>query len=228
MGSGYQELARRDAEIMLTVSDSSGRWPRCFMEAIASIQFQDVTRQQLETIVQAPDRLDRHAVSLAERLRNCEDPSIRVTPLAEQPEEIFSQYVMPQRSSHRGALNQAQGPAAEGRRWSFSERRRAMGKVRRVAIDRNMTIYEAEPLKEILLNELRGGIREGVELDLSRRGNGHGRVPVAGARQERKPAPGARLSIVARSTPPSWMSSSFYNMLAFFGDPVVIAAEAAR
>ena len=115
VGSSYQELARRDAEIMLTVSDSSGQLAKMFMEAIASIQFQDVTRQQLETIVQALDRLDRHAVSLAERLRNCEDPSIRVTPLAEQLEEIFSQYVMhSQRSSHRGALNQAQGPAAEG------------------------------------------------------------------------------------------------------------------
>ncbi len=115
VGRSYQELARRDAEIMETVSGSSGQLARMFMEAIASIQFQDVTRQQLETIVQALDRLDRHATTLAERLRNCEDPNVKVTPLAEQLEEIFSQYVMQsQRTSHRGALNQAPAQASEG------------------------------------------------------------------------------------------------------------------
>ncbi|MBL8485848.1 MAG: chemotaxis protein [Rhodocyclaceae bacterium] len=115
VGRSYQELARRDAEIMQTVSDSSGRLARMFMEAIASIQFQDVTRQQLETIVHALDRLDKHAAVLAQRLQNCDDPGVTVTPLAEQLEEIFSQYVMQsQRSSHRGALDQDQGQASEG------------------------------------------------------------------------------------------------------------------
>ena len=102
-----------------------------------------------------------------------------------------------------------------------------MGTVRRVAIDRNMTIYEAEPLKEILLNELRGA-PEGVELDLSRVGE----MDTAGfqllvlAKNESRRL-GRDLSIVAHSAAVLDVIE-FYNMLAFFGDPVVIAAEAAR
>ncbi len=99
-----------------------------------------------------------------------------------------------------------------------------MGKTRRVAIGRDMTIYEAESLKGELLEAVHGA-DAGVELDLSRVAE----MDTAGfqllvmAKNESRRL-GRELSIVAHS-PAVLDVIGFYNMLSFFGDPVVIAAE---
>ena len=88
-----------------TMRDSSGKLSAMFMDALASVQFQDVTRQQIEHTVDSLTRLDRHLDVLAERLEQSENPTFAYTPLAEHLDQIYSRYVMDQqRQSHAEAV----------------------------------------------------------------------------------------------------------------------------
>lgn len=81
-----------------------------FMDVMASVQFQDVTRQQVEQVVDALDRLDRHATLLGERLHRFEDPEYVFQPLTEHLEQMYDSYVMnSQRDSHASALGAGNG-----------------------------------------------------------------------------------------------------------------------
>ena len=76
-----------------------------FMDALASIQFQDVTRQQLEHAVGALVRLDQHACLLGQRLLSFDKGAEEMRPLSEQLQEIYSGYVMQaQRDDHHKAV----------------------------------------------------------------------------------------------------------------------------
>ena len=84
-----------------------------FMDALASVQFQDVTRQQIEHTADAMVRLDEHMSTLAQRLDNSDGPELVYAPLAEHLEQIYSRYVMDQqRQSHDTAIGRAASPAA--------------------------------------------------------------------------------------------------------------------
>ncbi len=106
LGETYQEMTKHDAQVLAKVRESSEQLSSMFMDALASVQFQDVTRQQIEQVINALDRLDGHSVLLAERLAAFDDPHFEMRPLAAHLEEIYSSYVMnSQRDSHHSALN---------------------------------------------------------------------------------------------------------------------------
>ena len=72
------------------------------------MQFQDVTRQQIEHASDAMLRLDQHLGALAERLEQSDNPNFSYTPLAEHLDEIYSHYVMDQqRHSHDEAIGRS-------------------------------------------------------------------------------------------------------------------------
>jgi methyl-accepting chemotaxis protein len=74
------------------------------MSALASVQFQDVTRQQIEQVIDALNRLDSHATMLSNRLGQLDDPNFTVQPLSEHLDQIYSNYVMDsQRDTHHSA-----------------------------------------------------------------------------------------------------------------------------
>ncbi len=73
LGSSYQEVTQHEAQVIATIDDSSQQLAGMFMDALASVQFQDVTRQQIEQVIAALHRLDGHAVELAERLERFDD-----------------------------------------------------------------------------------------------------------------------------------------------------------
>ena len=76
-----------------------------FLEAQASVQFQDVTRQQIEQVMTALKQLDEHAGLLAERLRAYEDTGFTYKPIAQHLETLYSGYVMEgQRTTHDASL----------------------------------------------------------------------------------------------------------------------------
>jgi methyl-accepting chemotaxis protein len=108
LGKSYQEVVGHETQVIIHVSDASERLASMFMHAVASVQFQDVTRQQIELVTDALNRLNTHADLLAERLAQLENPHFHFQPLAEHLEEIYSNYVMEsQRDSHQSALNQS-------------------------------------------------------------------------------------------------------------------------
>lgn len=115
LGISYQEMVQHDAEVIAHVYDSSQRLSSMFMDAMASVQFQDVTRQQIEHIASALVRIDEHCNLLADRLDAFEDPNFAIQPLAMHLEEIYNNYVMQsQRSRHQSATNAANESQDDG------------------------------------------------------------------------------------------------------------------
>ncbi len=100
MGRSYAELVHREGDVLDQVNQASSSLGRMFMEVMASIQFQDVTRQQVEHVMGALDHLASHLATLEQQLNN---PSTLVAfkPLAQHLEEMFDGYVMDrQRDQH--------------------------------------------------------------------------------------------------------------------------------
>jgi methyl-accepting chemotaxis protein len=120
LGKNYQEMTEHDALVLAQVRESSQTLSSMFMDAMASVQFQDCTRQQIEQVNNALERLDGHSSMLAERLAAFEDPNFEMRPLSSHLDEIYSSYVMnSQRDSHNSSLNtgakaaESSGPKVE-------------------------------------------------------------------------------------------------------------------
>ena len=107
LGRGYETLLAHDQSVLANVKESSGELGRMFMDVLASVQFQDITRQQIEIVLKAMSKLDDHAETLARRIKASEDPNFTYTPLAEHLDTLYSSYVMDsQRVSHQQATHQ--------------------------------------------------------------------------------------------------------------------------
>jgi len=113
LGTSYEHMLRSQAGTIDTLRNSSEQLAAMFMDALASVQFQDVTRQQIEHTVESMTRLDEHLVVLANRLEQSEDPGFTYTPLAHHLDEIYGRYVMDQqREAHATAVGARPGFAA--------------------------------------------------------------------------------------------------------------------
>ncbi|MGB4467889.1 MAG: methyl-accepting chemotaxis protein [Azovibrio sp.] len=105
LSHGYEALMRHEANVLATIQNNSSKLARMFMEAQASVQFQDVTRQQLEQVASALNDLDGHTSLLADRLLAFEDPDFTYTPIAQHLTAIYDRYVMEQqRQTHDDAM----------------------------------------------------------------------------------------------------------------------------
>ena len=115
LGTSYERLTEREREILATITESSGKLGAMFMDALASVQFQDVTRQQIEQVIGGIERLDTHADALAGVLERAVDVRREdaVEPLGKQLEQQFSNYVMDQQ---RDAHTQAEAGSSASRR----------------------------------------------------------------------------------------------------------------
>lgn len=119
LGKSYREVTQHETAVLVTVKDSSAKLADMFMNALASVQFQDVTRQQIEQVIDALNRFDDHARLLVDRLEQFGDPHFKMRPLSEHLDQLYSNYVMSsQRSTHNQALHSAgeaepQGPKVE-------------------------------------------------------------------------------------------------------------------
>ncbi|MBI5920735.1 MAG: chemotaxis protein [Betaproteobacteria bacterium] len=116
LGKSYQEVTDHEAHVVAQIHTSSQALAEMFMDALASVQFQDVTRQQIEQVLSALSRLDSHANLLADRLKQSEDPHFEFQPLSQHLDQIYSGYVMSsQRDSHQASLGNAAASTDEGR-----------------------------------------------------------------------------------------------------------------
>jgi methyl-accepting chemotaxis protein len=105
MGERYADLVHRDGDVLAQINQTSSSLSSMFMEVMASIQFQDVTRQQVEHVMGALQRLDDHFANLRRQLNEPES-QVQFKPLAEHLNEMFDGYVMDQqRGQHTQALS---------------------------------------------------------------------------------------------------------------------------
>ena len=65
LGNSYEGLTQRERALLENITDSSGKLTAMFMECLASVQFQDITRQQIDHVIAGLNRLDIHAGELA-------------------------------------------------------------------------------------------------------------------------------------------------------------------
>lgn len=106
LGKDYQNVTQHGADVVVTIGKSSEKLTEMFMNAMASIQFQDVTRQQIEQVIDALNRFDKHAQVLVDRLKQMGDPDLQFRPLTEQLSALYDGYVMQsQRTHHQEALH---------------------------------------------------------------------------------------------------------------------------
>lgn len=106
LGRGYQELLDHDRNVLVTIRQASDELANMFMDALASVQFQDITRQQIEIVCNALRKLDEHAECLAKRMLDSENQDFKYQPMDTQLEALYSRYVMDsQRLSHQKALD---------------------------------------------------------------------------------------------------------------------------
>ena len=115
LGKSYREVTEHEAAVVATINESSQQLAGMFMSALASVQFQDVTRQQIEQVIDALNRLDGHSSMLAIRLGQMEDPHFALQPLSEHLDQIYSSYVMDsQRDTHHNATKSGATAAKTG------------------------------------------------------------------------------------------------------------------
>jgi len=114
LGTSYEQVLRAQANTIDTVRHSSERLSTMFMDALASVQFQDVIRQQIEHTSDSLTRLDSHLGVLAERLEQSENADFSYTPLAEHLADIYRRYVMTQqRETHAQATGSKKASATD-------------------------------------------------------------------------------------------------------------------
>ena len=112
LGQSYGQLTDREKDMLDHINASSTRLADMFMEALSSVQFQDITRQQIEQVIQGIEHIDTHTLAVAGALDRAENHSENNTmadpviqPLKDQFDTLYSSYVMDaQRDVHQRTL----------------------------------------------------------------------------------------------------------------------------
>ena len=113
LARNYLEVVSHEVKVIATIGDTSSSLSGMFMDVMASVQFQDVVRQQLEQAAATLSRLDGHMDLLADRLERMGDPGAGFQPLEAHLAEIYDSYVMSaQRDSHNAVLSGADAARA--------------------------------------------------------------------------------------------------------------------
>jgi methyl-accepting chemotaxis protein len=111
----YTDLVNQQNQVLSSIAASSSQLASMFVQAMGSVQFQDVVRQQLDHVTHAVSRLDQYSVQLAEALRHPDDAGRFPDPLAKHLNEMFDGYVMDaQRSAHNRSTGASQAVARDG------------------------------------------------------------------------------------------------------------------
>jgi methyl-accepting chemotaxis protein len=107
MGSNFNALMKRDEGMLAHISNTSNTLSSMFMDVLASIQFQDVTRQQIEQVQNALTRLDAHMAQMVEMMRSRDFSN--AASIKDHIEQIYQGYVMDhQRDIHAQSMGSAQ------------------------------------------------------------------------------------------------------------------------
>ncbi len=105
LGRNYHKLVTRDEKLLEQLSTTSQTLSSMFMDVLSNIQFQDVTRQQIELVQGALTRLDDHIAQLVEMMR-AKDFS-NAASIKDHIDHIYKGYVMDsQRDVHASVIGE--------------------------------------------------------------------------------------------------------------------------
>ena len=111
VSQSYTQLIEHEGRILDAFRESSARLAEMFMETMASVQFQDVTRQQVGHVIEALQHLDEHVLKLADCLTD--KASVADIPaMTEQIDRLFESYVMQSQRDEHARHSATPGPAA--------------------------------------------------------------------------------------------------------------------
>lgn len=122
LGDSVHLSIRQEAEAIAAVHESTKKLDTLFCDMLSSMQFQDITRQQIEQVQSGLELLERHAGMLANQLETQRPQPLNIEPLERQIDTLYRSYVMDsQRQSHEqtlgvmptGAAKNGTGPAIE-------------------------------------------------------------------------------------------------------------------
>lgn len=108
LGQSYDRLTRREKETLDRINSSSDRLAGMFVEALASVQFQDVVRQQVAHVIEGMERIDAHTQTVAGVIQHAEDYAStdpQIKSLKSEFDSLYASYVTDyQRDTHDRSL----------------------------------------------------------------------------------------------------------------------------
>lgn len=108
-----EKLISHQRDVLAKVEEESQHIATPIMELIGSVQFQDITRQQLHHVGDALQTLDEHTGTMNEAMRNFSQ-DLSIGSIDEKIMRIFDDYVMAQqRNRHREAVGGDETAPAE-------------------------------------------------------------------------------------------------------------------
>ena len=113
VSQSYTRLIEHESRILAAFRESSATLAEMFMETMASVQFQDVTRQQVGHVIEALQRLDEHVLKLADCLAD-KAAVADVPAMTEQIDRLFESYVMQSQRDEHVRYSGQRAPAAPG------------------------------------------------------------------------------------------------------------------
>lgn len=109
MGTNYHKLMQRDEEMLGRLGGTSQKLSAMFMDVLGNIQFQDITRQQIEQVQKAITRIDTHIAELVSMMHSKDFRN--TSTIKEHLDQIYDGYVMEkQRDVHIAAMGGALQP----------------------------------------------------------------------------------------------------------------------
>ena len=104
LGQSYEELTAHEHAVLNSINASSKRLADMFMDAVASVQFQDVTRQQIEHVTEGLQHINDQAHVLANHIES-NGQGQPITQLKTKMDDLYSRYVMDnQRTTHQSVM----------------------------------------------------------------------------------------------------------------------------
>jgi methyl-accepting chemotaxis protein len=114
VSESYNQLLSHESRMLSVIRESSGQLGAMFMETMAGVQFQDVTRQQVGHVIEALERLDEHVLKLSACLSG-QGAVSDIPAMTEQIDRLFESYVMQrERDEHARRSGRAAPAVASG------------------------------------------------------------------------------------------------------------------
>ncbi len=109
-GQDFHRLANYVIEFTKSLDHGSAEVHQLVMSMLGELQFQDITRQQMEHVTSSLVCLDEHMQALARQLPDALVTPIALAPVTQELERLFADYAMEsQRETHRAMTGAAAG-----------------------------------------------------------------------------------------------------------------------